>query len=235
MPALLKTRWKKLGYNQVYDDYDIGRFRVFFGEFTAKGLMPKIAHFTNSLAEVAAMGLYQRKNTSDQVAQKFLEKYKEQNPTAPALSLDEFKELRKAKLRGMAAELRILLAFFGLIALGRGLLGDDDDDEDGKFLAMTAFRITQRGMFELSFFTNPRSATSLLTSPIPSIRLFKDITKVLNNTFDETRDRFIGEDSPYDRTPRFYYISKLIPGVSAGFDFIDFWGTYDPDRKAFER
>ena len=35
-----------------FDDYDVGRFRVFFGEFTAKGVMPKLGAFTNALGEM---------------------------------------------------------------------------------------------------------------------------------------------------------------------------------------
>ena len=97
-------------------------------------------------------------------------------------------------------------------------------------MAQNSFRVTQRGLLELSFFFDPESATTILKTPLPSLRFFVNLQKTLTNTVDETRDVIFGEDATREKTPRWYFLSKTIPVVSAGVDFFDAFDTYNKER-----
>ena len=232
MPGLITKRFKDLQHDELFDEYDVGRFRVFFGEFTAKGLMPKLGAFTRLLGEVTMMNLYNKKGINMEVTEKYYNKYMISNPDS-SLTLEEFVELRKAKLQGMAKEIQILLGFVLLVTGGKAFLPEEEDDPVSIAVALAAqnmFRMSHRGLLELSFFFSPKSVTTILKSPVPSLRVFNDISKMLRNSLDETRDFVIGEESKQDKTPAFYYISKLVPVSSSAVDFFDIFDTYNKDR-----
>jgi len=231
MPGLITKRLKNLEYDPLFEDYDVGRFRVFVGEFSAKGLAPKLKAFTQALGEVTLMGLYERKSVNMEVTKRFYDKYMLTNPDS-TLTVEEFAQLRKDKLRGMAMELRIYLSFVALVALGKITLPEDDDEDNPmlKLMAQNMFRVTQRGSLELSFFFEPSSVTTILKSPVPSLRFFTDTQRMLINTWDETTDVIFGEDSKQDKTPRLYYFSKMTPISSSAVDFFDMFDTYNKDR-----
>jgi len=116
---------------------------------------------------------------------------------------------------------------------GKAMLPEDDDDPLSKaahLLAQNSFRVTQRGLLEISFFFDPQSVATILKSPMPSLRFFTDLSKMVKNTVDESRDVLFGEESPYDKTPRMYYFGKIIPVSSAFIDFADIFDTYNKDR-----
>ena len=233
MPGLIEKRFKELGYDDLFEDYDVGRFRVFVGEFFTKGAKPALTKFTNLLGEVAMMNVYNRKGVDNEVTKKFYDKYKLENPET-TLTMEEFVELRTAKLRGMAAELRIYLSFMALVFAGKAMLPEEDDESGIRaalnLIAQNSFRVTQRGLLEISFFFDPESVTTILKSPAPSFNFFVNLAKMIDNTVDETRDIIVGEDSPYDRTPGAYYFSKIVPIGSSAVDFFDMWDTYNKDR-----
>ena len=235
MPGLIEKRFKELGYDDLFDDYDVGRFRVFFGEFSQKGFLPFLKNFSNLLGEVMMMNVYNRKGVNQEVTKRFYDRFKLQNPDT-TLTMEEFVELRKAKLRGMAAELRIFFGFMIAVMGGKAMLPEEEDESAIRdvihLIAQNSLRITQRGALEISFFLSPESVATILKSPIPSLRLFTtDIPNVIRNTFDETRDVIFGEDSTRDKTPRFYYFSKIVPIGSSAVDFFDIWDTYNKDRR----
>lgn len=229
MPGLITKRLKNLQYDPLFEDYDVGRFRVFFGEFSAKGVAPKLKAFTTALAEVTMMGLYNRKEVNMEVTKKFYDKYMLTNPDS-TLTIEEFAQLRKDKLKGMAMELRIYLAFMAMVFGGKAMIPEDEDNPMLKLMAQNMFRVTQRGSLELSFFFEPSSVTTILKSPVPSLRFFTDTQRMLINTWDETTDVIFGEDSKQDKTPRLYYFSKMTPISSSAVDFFDMFDTYNKDR-----
>jgi len=232
MPGLIRKRFKDLQYDNLFEEYDVGRFRVFFGEFTAKGVLPKLGAFTKLLGEVAMMDIYNKKGINMEVTTKFYNDYMTKNPTS-TLTIEEFVELRKAKLQGMAKELQILLGFVLLVAAGKAYIPEDEDSPLSKAAALATqniFRTSQRGLLELSFFFSPKSVATIVKSPIPSARIFNDLSKMLRNTLDESRDYIFGEESAHDKTPAFYHISKMVPVSSSAVDFFDIFETYNKDR-----
>ncbi|MCK5644048.1 MAG: hypothetical protein KAJ19_24835 [Gammaproteobacteria bacterium] len=243
MPGLIEKRFKGLEYDDLFDDYDVGRFRVFFGELTAKGTLPKLGAFTKALGEMVMMNVYSKggektadnprgRNINMEVTKRFYDKYREANPDT-SLTMEEFVELRVAKLQGMAKELQIFLSFSLIVFAGKAMLPDEDEEaltKVSRLMAQNSFRVTQRGLLELSFFFDPESATTILKTPLPSLRFFVNLQKTLTNTVDETRDVIFGEDATREKTPRWYFLSKTIPVVSAGVDFFDAFDTYNKER-----
>lgn len=229
MPGLITKRFKNLQYDHLFEDYDVGRFRVFFGEFSAKGVLPKLKVFTTLLGEVSMMNLYEKKGPNMEVTKKFYDKYMLNNPDS-TMTIDEFIELRKDKLKGMARELQIYLSFMLMVFGGKAMLPEDEENPMLKLLAQNAFRITQRGALEISFFFEPSSVSSILKSPVPSLRFFLDLQRMLVNTYDETRDVIFGENSQQDKANRMYYFSKLVPVSSSAVDFFDIFDTYNKNR-----
>jgi hypothetical protein len=232
MPGLIEKRFKAMDYDHLFEEHDVGRFRVFAGEFTAKGVMPKLKAFTKLIGEVAMMNIYDKKGVNMEVTQKFYDKYIMENPES-TLTIEEFVELRKSKLKGMAKELQIYLGFMMMVFAGKAMLPEDEDSVANralKLIAQNSYRMTQRGLLEISFFFDPSSVMTILKSPIPSIRIFNDLRKMLVNTFDETRDVIFGEDVVQDKTPKLYYFGKIVPISSSAVDFFDIFDTYNKDR-----
>jgi len=229
MPGLITKRFKNLQYDHLFEDYDVGRFRVFAGEFTAKGIRPKLKSFMTLLGEVSMMNLYEKKGPNMEVTQKFYDKYMAENKDS-TLTIEEFVQLRKDKLKGMARELQIYLGFFMMMIAGKAALPEDEESPVLGLIAQNMFRVTQRSLLELSFFFDPESVTSILKSPVPSFRFFVDLDRMLLNTFDETRDVIFGENSVQDKANRLYYFSKIIPISSSAVDFFDIFDTYNKDR-----
>lgn len=242
MPGLIEKRFKGLQYDDVFDDYDVGRFRVFFGEFSGKTVPSKLKAFANLLGEMAMMNIYDKKGVNMEVTQKFYDRHMQENPDSK-LTMDEFVELRKAKLRGMAKELQIYLGFLAMVFLGRAALPDDEDEFANKtvrLLAQNAFRVTQRGLLELSFFFDPSSVTTILNRPLPTLTIINNTVKMLINTVDETRDVIFGKDykgrifweeDKNDKTPRLYYFSKVVPIATSFGDFFDIFDTFNKNSK----
>ena len=238
IPPLVKDRFKALHYNDVLEEFDIGRMRVLFGEFTAKGFLPKLDAFKETLLEVALFGKYNRYgNPKDLViAKKYYAKFIEENPEyASKLTLEEFVELRKQKLQSMAKELRIYLLILALVSFLRSLIPDDDDKKIEAFLSKNAYRLFNRGLLEISFFLSPKSLDTILSRPVAVLSLLGDIRKVTKNTLDEVGDDVLGEkfqreyfakfvfgkQQKKDKTPPLYYSSKLIPGSRIALDIFD--------------
>ena len=233
MPGLISTRFKNFDTDEL-GEFDVGRFRVAFGEFTAKGFLPKLKAFTDLAAEVA-LGNYLRSakfgiKPNKEVSRKYYNEYLKANRlTADELSLKDFMELRRAKLRSMAAELRIYFSFMLLIFGTRAMLPDDEDDPMYK-MAIIGYRMLNRGYLEVSFFLDPRSVTQVSYS-LPQLRLFTDIYKLVANTVEEAGYLVTGykPTKAEDRARVGYYSSKMVPVFNKFYDFIDYWNTYNPD------
>jgi hypothetical protein len=95
VPGTAAPRFKGFHYNTVMDRHDVGRFKVQFGEFAAKGFLPKLAAFKNMLGEVIWLHNKPNSEQSDYYYQKYLD---EQLITEEELSKEQFIALRTAKL-----------------------------------------------------------------------------------------------------------------------------------------
>ena len=60
---------------------------------------------------------------------------------------------------------------------------------------------------------NPQEFKNLVQNPFPLASLVVDVFNTVGNTLDQIRDDIVGQDSKRDRSGRFHYSSKWIPGV----------------------
>lgn len=237
MAGLIEQRFRKLRYDQDIGELEVGRFKVMYGEFTAKGVMPKLATFLKLGAEVISFGAYKAlsNNANKAVAENYFEKFLEQNPELKGkVTLEQFMELRQQKLRGMAMELSLLLSLLSILQLIKAAIPDDDDDKVQEWITKNAYRMTNRGLMEIMFFFDPNTVKQIAGQPLPLLNSVTELWKFLGNTVDESRDvlfgkdykgKFIWEEDKDDKTPPLYYSSKMVParGVT---DFIDFFGDH---------
>ena len=238
MPGLIEQRFRGLRYDQDISELEVGRFRVMYGEFTAKGVMPKLKAFLKLAAEVTTFGAYKAlsNNSNKAVAEKYFEKFLEQNPDLKGtITLDKFIELRQQKLRGMAMELSLLLGLLFILQLIKAAIPDDEDDAVQEWITKNAYRMTNRGLMEIMFFFDPNTVKQIAGRPLPLLNSSTELWKFLGNTVDETRDTVFGKDykgvfgwqeDKDDKTPKGYYTSKMIP-VRGITDFVDFFGDHD--------
>lgn len=240
MPGLLKERFGKMRYNDNIQSIDMGRYVAFskefhnveqYGavEFITKITLPKLAEFTQRL-------LWLSKSKFNDRARKIeaFNKFIEENPHYDGkITYEEFEQLQQKQVRAMLVELRIIL---GLTALMFAFGGDWDDDGEPDykqyFAAKIAMAILYKTNQELTFVYNPSEFAGMIKNPIPMIGLVTSLQKTLSNTFDETRDTLLGENSEKDKTPIGYESHKWVPGA---YGMSKLLGLFDQEPEAIMR
>lgn len=235
MPAILFERFGKIKFDSAIDSVYMGRYKalgVELGEwkvsdlvrkeFLTKILLPKLAQFGKQLAFFGKMNDVHTK-------QLLFEQWIEENPQyRDKVTFEEFNDIQQRQLKTLMIELRILLAFAGIMML---MAGDWDDDGQADYkkylltrkLAATIFKTNQ----EMSFVFNPIDFTNMVKTPLPMIGLVTDSWKLMKNTIDELLDIPFGEErliggQKKDKTAIGYYGHTFIPGGRL-LDFFDLW------------
>jgi len=131
----------------------------------------------------------------------------------------EFLKMKQGNIKAFLMELRITI---GLVLLLFQLGGDDD--EDGKldirqtYAGRKLHNILNRIKRETAVFTQPQEFLDAgRATGIPLLGFLRNGISLIENTVDETRDILTGE-APYterDRTEKFYYTFKILPGLNA--------------------
>jgi len=227
MPGILFERFGKIKYDSRIDSVYMGRYVALSAElgewkisdlirrkFLSEILLPKLGQFIRHLSFFGKMNDIHAK-------QLIFEQWLEDNPQyRDKVTFQEFSDIQSKQLYSVIIELRILLAFAGLIFL----LGSDFDD-DGialyktniltRKLAAMIYKTNQ----EMSFVFNPIDFTKMIQTPIPMTGLVTQLWKGIKNFLDETRDVVVGEDdilstgkTKDDPTGRGYYLTSFIPG-----------------------
>jgi hypothetical protein len=189
-----------------------------FNEFIGQVLAPNLAKATldlitfgglrNVLGEVYTdpTGKTRRVRTNIRRAQRRYQQWMLENPELQGkVTFDDFLEMKEGQIRAMLAEIRTILSFAALLLF----LGGDGDDGEPRYMdnwfTRTLFKMVAKGDSELMFIWNPDEFLRLMQNPVPLASLLSSTKQTLFNTFDEGRDFILGENSPYDRTPAFYY------------------------------
>lgn len=226
MPAIMKERFGKLKYNNEILAVEMGKYTALSKEFSnvegyaakdfvKKIVFPKLKQFLTHLLTFGKIKMNDKARKLE-----YFENWLEDNPQYKGIiSFEEFIDIQQRQLRSLMVELRILLAFAGIIVL-LGFDWDDDGEKDYKQLwatrklAAVIFKTNQ----ELTFTYNPVEFAKMIANPIPMISLVTDAVKTLNNTVDETFDVIIGEErllggSDSDKTGLLHYSHQWIPGA----------------------
>jgi len=129
----------------------------------------------------------------------------------------EFLEMKRANIKAHLMEMRLTLLFMMLLMLMGG-----DYDDDGKidirqsWAGRKLYSAVNRTYREVAVFTQPQEfLESGRATGIPMLSLGGEMFKLSSNTVDEMRDDLLGEDSNRDKTNRFHYTFKMIPGLNA--------------------
>jgi hypothetical protein len=229
MPGLISNRFKDISYDEDLDTLDAGRFRVFWGELVNSGGFAKgLKEFITILGEATVTGYFNGglKKINMRATSIAFEKFKASNPDTN-LTINDFIEMRKAKIKGMAAELRVYFLMMMLVALAKSAIPDDDEDKLGKFISRNAYLMANKGFLELSFFLQPSSITEVVKQPIPSLSLLTDSQKMIQNFFGESSRLITGEVNNRDKSPFGYYtLTKFVPGGKVSSDVFDLFNNF---------
>ncbi len=244
IPGLAATRFKRISYDPEMEELDVGRARVLFGEIArSRSLKDALKTFTTLLGEmmISAPGisrftgsrtLYAR-GQNESALKFYYEKFLAENPElADEVSMDQYAELRQAKLKGMAKELSLLFSFIALTSMLKSMIPDEDESAIQQNFARNTYRIFNRGLLELLFWFDPTTVSQIMDKPVVSFSAFTDIAQWLGNTIDVTRDLFLDVDDPTravgskgkkDKTPLFYRTSGMVPMVNTVYDWLNIW------------
>jgi len=230
MPGLISARFKDTSYDADIDELDAGKFRVFWGEvFNSGGFASGVKEFSTLLADAVTGGyIGGLKKTNLNATKIAFEKFRLTNPEqSKDLTIEDFVALRTAKLRGMAAELRMYFLMAMVMLLAKSVIPDDDKESVERFWARNAYLAANRGFLELSFFLQPSSVRQILKSPIPSMQLIWDGEALLKNTFGESYEAISGESKKNDKTPwTYYFVTRFTPLGKPAADVFDVYDAF---------
>lgn len=237
MPGMLRARFEYMNYNPVLESVDIGRYHVFFQDVAKGGLSAANELMSLALGSIPIIGYYLGKNikANKKAAEVYLKAFNAANPNNK-MELNDFIELRMNKLKSLVLELNVISTLYLLSLLAAGLIPKKEEGKPvEKFLTQTLYRVLHGSYLEASFFTTGSSALEIFRSPMAIIGFITNFSLLFSNTLDETRDLLYGQDMkgfyPWDwekdnrdKSPRFKYTSKLIPGVNG---ILDLFNTFD--------
>jgi hypothetical protein len=219
MPGLIRARFSGLRFEHVTEEYDVGRFRVAFGELfnSSSGFFKEFAMLGY---EMFGMGFFGQKEINKEATKRYYNRWMAENKDSD-LTLEGFMKLRERKFHAFAMEARAWLMLLGTLYMLQEIFKTEDDEEP-QLITSNIYRMVERAQLEMSFFFELKSVTQILKSPLPLLRLFTDISRGLQNLYDETIDITLGEDSSAhiwntgtrDTKPFGYYTIKAIPGAA---------------------
>ena len=206
IPAMASERFRDTQYDELLEEVQFGRFRVFLGELIQSGFIPTAKELLKITGEMVR--IYKPDGTFDTKAGNFFyQKFLTDNPDSKATK-EEFLEGRKAQLRAFVFEIMMYSAI--LPFLFAAIVGGDDDDilEEDTLVARAIKKLAillNRVLMELGFFFNPKEFVSLVRFPIP-------VTGLLNNAITLAGDVVtLDEDTGKS-------LIKMVP-ILKGFDY----------------
>ena len=248
LPGLLNVRFKSLQKNEILDEYDVGRFRVGWGEIATGGEQIGKSFGRLLLRSIPILGYLAGDNIgqNEKAARKQYDEYFRQHPNESKLdfTFEEFCNLRLQKLKALGFELQSIVGLFLAAMIAKALVPDEpDDDLTGwatKLATQNLYRSLYGAYLEASFFVDISSATDIISSPMAVMSYVTNLMGFFRNTIDETRDLVVGKDykglfwweeDKNDRTRPFYFTSRLTPGFNAVQDFFDIYDTFTFNQR----
>lgn len=143
------------------------------------------------------------------------------------VTFELYLETKEAQMRAMITELRTIMSFMAILLF----LGADGDDDSPRYMNNYFTRLAYKSMAkansELSFLWSPAQMVQIIKNPVPMSALFTDVIKLGKNTFDEGRDIIFGENSPYDKSPMFFYTLQMAYGGNQLARFLELYQQYE--------
>lgn len=246
--TLLLERFGQARYNFTLDELEIGRYRVFLGEFTKEGIMPKLGTFAKMMSAVI---FFKSKNLADvEISKGYYNKWRLENPElADKVTFEEFIKTRSSQLAALAAEIRMYL-LVKLALLGIAFSAGDKEEKRNPAVR-TLMTWLDRVALEIGFYFDPSQTVQIVTrGPLPLLNMVNELRNLLGNSIQEIGDFMAGAekdkkisfltpgDEPFtinifeekpDKTPPFTYIFRFVPGLKGISDLLEL--TKDPDER----
>lgn len=225
LPDLVKERFGSIKYRGASQEIVVGRLNAIWKNsdisieekkwYTIIGEV--LLKASQLLLDVVTFGGTKQFKVNEARISQLLAQYKAENPNNEQIqnySEEDFKDYMQGQIRAGITEIRTYLAFIALV-LAFGADWDDDGKEDWKSNMATRFvyRNLNRIRRELGFFYGSEGVSILTKNSVPLSGALVDLISLTSNTFDESRDLFVGENSPYDKSDQFHYTLKFIPGA----------------------
>jgi hypothetical protein len=143
------------------------------------------------------------------------------------VTFEMYLETKEGQMKAMMVELRTILSFMTILLF---LGGDGDDGEPrymDNYITRLLFKTMSKANSELTFVWSPIQMAQIIKNPIPMSAMFTDVIKLTKNTFDEGRDIIFGENSPYDKSPAFFYTLQMAYGGNQLARFLELYKQYE--------
>ena len=225
MPGLIKARYGTFTYNSVTEEFDVGKFRVLWGEFSQDHFAPKFEEFKNLVLEIFFL---RNPQANKENSEYFYNKYLMENRlTHKELTFDDFVELRSAKLRGVVREIQLYLALILAMLAAKAMIPDDKDDPMRQY-AVILYRMVARSYLEIGFFLDPSAFKQVLKGVVPQLTFVTRVERLIRSVFEESYYIFAEDNRKKPKPkPPIYHLMKLTPGTSGLIiDLMDTFDTY---------
>ena len=235
MPGTMEARFGKVEWDSTLESFEEGSWKSFSKDQIL--LEGELQSYTGLVAknvmrlgmEIATFGGYKYALNDDKMKYHFDNYVNEMvllgderfiealgNPERLEELYTDFIDMKRSNIKAFASELRTVILFLTAIMF----IGGDWDD-DGKadyretWAGRTLYRLLNRTYLEIGYYADMGEWQSVITAPMPIVRLSVDIYRLIANTKDEFRDELLGENAPNDPTPWLYYGSDFIfPGAN---------------------
>tara|TARA_R100000951_G_scaffold34914_2_gene29602 strand:+ start:4269 stop:11306 length:7038 start_codon:yes stop_codon:yes gene_type:complete len=161
--------------------YDLGRAKMFFGDFTSFIIIPKIKTIIDTL-KVTEAGIEKINEMFD----KYQKQHEETFGYPANITREDFADLVRSNLRNQIKELVLLISLVSLSIMMGWLAPDDDEDRAAKNKFRYFQKVLDKFISEVSFFYNPAEMASTLDGGVPAIGFFSDIERAITHFTKET-------------------------------------------------
>ena len=161
--------------------YDLGRAKMFFGDFTSFIIIPKIKTIIDTL-KVTEAGI----EKIDEMFEKYQKKHEETFGEPANITREDFADLVRSNLKNQIKELVLLLSLIAM-SIAMGWMGPDDDEDRAAKNKFRYFqKILDKFISEVGFFYNPAEMASTLDGGMPAIGFFTDVQRAITHFTKET-------------------------------------------------
>jgi hypothetical protein len=168
------------------------------------------------LLDISTFGYAKMFTVNKSRTRALLNKLKEDNPNNEQIqnfTEEDFMDYMNGQIRSSVTELRVYLAFLTLLmALGGDWDDDGEKDYKNNLVARATYRTLNRVRRELGFFYGSEGVSIITKNSVPITDLLVTSLDLVENTFDESRDAFFGENNPRDKANKAHYFLKVFPG-----------------------
>jgi len=223
LPDLVKERFGSIKYQSTTDAIVIGKMNAIW----KSNLKPEQKNFLGIVTEtslniakllldISTFGYAKMFTVNKSRTRALLNKLKEDNPNNEQIqnfTEEDFMDYMNGQIRSSVTELRVYLAFLTLLmALGGDWDDDGEKDYKNNLVARATYRTLNRVRRELGFFYGSEGVSIITKNSVPVTDLLVTSLDLIENTFDESRDAFSGENNPRDKANVAHYFLKVFPG-----------------------